>query len=149
MRTSHETAGASATDRLRELQKRGGPQVASVAAPRGMPATAAAEFDQANRRRERPSASNWDRKIRRPVRPGGGAAPITRVREYFPETLLWQPALITDDKGVADLAVNFADSITTWRLSASRHSQGGASAASTPRSRSSRTSSWTSTCPLA
>ena len=32
--------------------------------------------------------------------------------------MLWQPALITDDKGIADLAVNFADSITTWRLSA-------------------------------
>jgi hypothetical protein len=57
---------------------------------------------------------------------GGGEAPITRVREYFPETMLWQPALITDDKGVADLAVNFADSITTWRLSASASSRGGA-----------------------
>ncbi len=52
--------------------------------------------------------------------------PSPRVREYFPETMLWQPALITDDKGVADLAVNFADSITTWRLSASANSRGGA-----------------------
>jgi uncharacterized protein YfaS (alpha-2-macroglobulin family) len=57
---------------------------------------------------------------------GGGEAPITRVREYFPETMLWQPALITDERGVADLAVNFADSITTWRLSASASSRGGA-----------------------
>ena len=57
---------------------------------------------------------------------GGGEAPVTRVREYFPETMLWQPALITDDKGVADLSVNFADSITTWRLSASANSKGGA-----------------------
>jgi hypothetical protein len=57
---------------------------------------------------------------------GGGAAPITRVREYFPETMLWQPALITDDKGIADLSVSFADSITTWRLSASANSRGGA-----------------------
>src|SRR5205823_2739156 len=56
----------------------------------------------------------------------GGAAPVTRLREYFPETMLWQPALITDDKGVAHLAVNFADSITTWRLSASASSRGGA-----------------------
>src|SRR5207244_382756 len=53
-------------------------------------------------------------------------APVTRLREYFPETMLWQPALITDDKGVAQMAVNFADSITTWRLSASASSRGGA-----------------------
>ena len=55
-----------------------------------------------------------------------GSAPITRVREYFPETMLWQPALITDDKGIADMSVSFADSITTWRLSASANSRGGA-----------------------
>lgn len=55
----------------------------------------------------------------------GGAAP-PRIREYFPETMLWQPALITDESGVANLAVNFADSITTWRMSASASSQGGA-----------------------
>jgi len=56
----------------------------------------------------------------------GGEAPITKVREYFPETMLWQPALITDDHGVADLAISFADSITTWRLSTSASSRGGA-----------------------
>jgi alpha-2-macroglobulin family protein/MG2 domain-containing protein/macroglobulin-like protein len=52
---------------------------------------------------------------------GGGQAAM-RIREFFPETMLWQPALITDDQGIADLAVNFADSITTWRLSASASS---------------------------
>jgi hypothetical protein len=56
----------------------------------------------------------------------GATAPVTRLREDFPETMLWQPALITDDKGVAQMAVNFADSITTWRLSASASSRGGA-----------------------
>jgi hypothetical protein len=55
----------------------------------------------------------------------GGSAPVTRVREYFPETLLWQPALITDDKGVFIMPLKFADSITTWRLSASANSRGG------------------------
>jgi hypothetical protein len=58
--------------------------------------------------------------------PAGGAAEAPRVREFFPETMLWQPALITDDKGVANLALSFADSITTWRLSASANSRGGA-----------------------
>src|SRR5262249_13529146 len=57
--------------------------------------------------------------------PAGSAAPTMRIREYFPETMLWQPALITDDKGVAILPVTFADSITTWRLTASASSKGG------------------------
>jgi hypothetical protein len=42
-----------------------------------------------------------------------------RVREWFPETLLWRPELITDDQGRATLDVPLADSITTWRLTAS------------------------------
>src|SRR5207237_2518559 len=57
---------------------------------------------------------------------GGAAAPITKVRDYFPETMLWQPSLITDEKGKALLNINFADSITTWRLSASASSKAGA-----------------------
>ncbi|OGP56867.1 MAG: hypothetical protein A2V67_18430 [Deltaproteobacteria bacterium RBG_13_61_14] len=48
-----------------------------------------------------------------------------RVREYFPETLLWMPALITDRYGYAELKVPLADSITTWRLSAAAHSRDG------------------------
>jgi uncharacterized protein YfaS (alpha-2-macroglobulin family) len=55
----------------------------------------------------------------------GSAAP-TRVREFFPETMHWQPSLITDDQGRAELPITFADSITTWRLSASASSRGGA-----------------------
>ena len=47
-----------------------------------------------------------------------GSAP-PRVRQWFPETLLWQPELITDDHGQVSLEVDLADSITTWRLSAS------------------------------
>jgi hypothetical protein len=42
-----------------------------------------------------------------------------RVREQFPETLLWRPEVITDDNGHASLDIELADSITTWRLSAS------------------------------
>ncbi len=58
--------------------------------------------------------------------PGQAASEAPRVREFFPETMLWQPALITDDKGEANLPLSFADSITTWRLSASANSRGGA-----------------------
>ncbi len=53
------------------------------------------------------------------------AEPTTRLREYFPETLFWQPALVTDDQGRATLELPFADSITTWRLTASGSSRGG------------------------
>jgi uncharacterized protein YfaS (alpha-2-macroglobulin family) len=45
--------------------------------------------------------------------------PQPRVRELFPETLLWRPELITDDQGHASLNIELADSITTWRLAAS------------------------------
>lgn len=48
-----------------------------------------------------------------------------RVREFFPETLLFEPALITDEKGRATLTLDMADSITTWRLSATGSTQGG------------------------
>ena len=63
-------------------------------------------------------AEGADRRARE--RGDGGSAAPARVREYFPETLLWQPALITDDQGRAELPLNFADSITTWRLDAPR-----------------------------
>src|SRR5262249_28031657 len=51
----------------------------------------------------------WNQQNRQPV----------RVRDQFPETLLWQPEIITDDNGRASLEFDFADSITTWRMSAS------------------------------
>ena len=41
------------------------------------------------------------------------------MREWFPESLLWRPELITDDNGRASLTIDLADSITTWRLTAS------------------------------
>jgi len=39
-----------------------------------------------------------------------------RVREYFPETLLWIPELITGKNGAAATQVKLADAITTWKL---------------------------------
>jgi hypothetical protein len=40
-----------------------------------------------------------------------------RLREYFPETLLWQPSIETDKKGRAKLRFKLADTITTWKIS--------------------------------
>ncbi|MGO8671280.1 MAG: alpha-2-macroglobulin family protein [Capsulimonadaceae bacterium] len=59
------------------------------------------------------------------------ASPEPRVRQYFPETLFWNPSLITDDAGHATLNVPLADSITTWRVSAMANSADGALGSST------------------
>jgi len=40
-----------------------------------------------------------------------------KIRRDFPETLLWEPSLITDENGMAHIDTNMADSITTWRMS--------------------------------
>ncbi len=54
--------------------------------------------------------------------PSGGTpaygTPVA-VRDWFPETLAWQPQLVTDDRGHATLNLPLADSITTWRLTGS------------------------------
>jgi hypothetical protein len=49
---------------------------------------------------------------------GDTAAPNStpRVREYFPETLLWRPEVITDAAGHAQVKFRMADNITTWKM---------------------------------
>ncbi len=39
-----------------------------------------------------------------------------RLREYFPETLLWRPEVITDKNGKAEVSFKMADNITTWKM---------------------------------
>lgn len=55
----------------------------------------------------------------------GGHPDEPRVREFFPETFVFEPALITDQSGRATLAVTMPDAITTWRITASASSAGG------------------------
>jgi len=45
-----------------------------------------------------------------------GGAETPYLRQYFPETLYSNPAVITGPDGVADVNVKVADSITSWRL---------------------------------
>ena len=40
-----------------------------------------------------------------------------RLREYFPETLVWQPLVETDREGRARVRFKLADNITTWKMS--------------------------------
>ena len=41
-----------------------------------------------------------------------------RLRQYFPETLFWQPEILTDRSGHTTVKFPLADSITTWKVSA-------------------------------
>jgi uncharacterized protein YfaS (alpha-2-macroglobulin family) len=58
---------------------------------------------------------------------GGGtqAAEPPRLRQFFPETMLWLPEEVTDGEGKLNLQIPLADSITTWRLTALASTQDG------------------------
>jgi hypothetical protein len=45
-----------------------------------------------------------------------GQMATPRLREYFPETLVWQPSMETDSDGRAQLKFKLADNITTWKV---------------------------------
>jgi uncharacterized protein YfaS (alpha-2-macroglobulin family) len=75
-----------------------------------------------NNLRQLDLATHAAKELEGPAKPQ--AAPA-RVRQWFPETLLWRPELITDDGGRASVEVELADSITTWRVTASAVSADG------------------------
>jgi CD109 antigen len=52
-------------------------------------------------------------------------AEVTRIRQFFPETWLWTPDLLTDVNGAAKINLTAPDSITTWRLHAASTSANG------------------------
>jgi hypothetical protein len=54
-----------------------------------------------------------------------------RLRQYFPETMYWNPEAITDGSGRLSLEIPMADSITTWRLTALASTQDGRIGATT------------------
>ena len=49
----------------------------------------------------------------------GGSVPpeAPRLRQFFPETWIWEPTLLTDDEGKATLNLVAPDNITGWKLS--------------------------------
>ncbi|MBE0433455.1 hypothetical protein IBX73_08325, partial [candidate division WOR-3 bacterium] len=60
--------------------------------------------------------------------PEGGLQPPEkepRLREFFPETFVFEPALITDANGRASLLVAVPDAITTWRITTFASSRAG------------------------
>src|SRR5690606_21338816 len=61
------------------------------------------------------------------------AEPSAPMRSWFPETLLFEPAVITDDAGRASVSVRVPDRLTTWRVLALAHSREGAQAGDVAR----------------
>ncbi len=53
------------------------------------------------------------------------AAEPPRLRQYFPETMLWLPDAVTGADGKLSVDVPVADSITTWRVTALASTQDG------------------------
>ncbi len=60
-----------------------------------------------------------------PSEQGQTGSELPRLRQYFPETMLWLPDGVTDADGRAALEIPAADSITTWRMTALASSQDG------------------------
>lgn len=54
-----------------------------------------------------------------------GTMSTPRLRQDFPETMLWAPALVTDRRGHAKLNFKLADNITTWKLTATASTKNG------------------------
>ena len=47
---------------------------------------------------------------------GGGDGMIAPVvREYFPDTAFWDPAVVTDEDGLATVTLRLPDTLTTWQ----------------------------------
>ena len=48
------------------------------------------------------------------------------TRAWFPETFLFEPLVVTDDRGAATVPVRVPDRLTTWRVLALAHARNGA-----------------------
>ncbi len=65
-----------------------------------------------------PAAAPMETKSQNAAEHGGGLAEVERVRQYFPETWLWQE-VVTSSGGTATIKdVQVPDTITTWMLRA-------------------------------
>jgi hypothetical protein len=59
---------------------------------------------------------------------GGAPRAETATRAWFPETFLFEPLVVTDRDGRAEVPVRVPDRLTTWRVLALAHSRAGAQA---------------------
>ena len=57
---------------------------------------------------------------------GGEEETAAPTRAWFPETFLFEPLVVTDDRGAATVPVRVPDRLTTWRVLALAHARNGA-----------------------
>ncbi len=60
--------------------------------------------------------------------PGAGAESGPAPRAWFPETFLFEPLVVTDDNGTAEVRVKVPDRLTSWRVLGLAHSRSGSQA---------------------
>ncbi len=58
--------------------------------------------------------------------PANAKTPEGPTRAWFPETFLFEPLVVTDDRGAAVVPVRVPDRLTTWRVLALAHARTGA-----------------------
>lgn len=59
---------------------------------------------------------------------GGQVAEAPATRSWFPETFLFEPLVVTDESGEAEVRTTVPDRLTTWRVLGLAHSRSGAQA---------------------
>lgn len=64
------------------------------------------DFDQAFPDESTATMGGWDSAAPRPI----------VMRQYFPETWYWNPCLLTDEDGQAEISLMAPDSITSWQV---------------------------------
>lgn len=99
---------------------------APAAPPASEPAAGARTF-----KLEAAAADALDDATAQASREGGaapGAAAPARTRSWFPETFLFEPAVLTDPEGHASVTVRVPDRLTTWRILALAHTREGTQA---------------------
>ena len=67
--------------------------------------------------RDLPALKRREPAVGPPDRSQGPVTSTPRLRQYFPETVYWNPELVTDRSGRARIRFPLADSITTWQIS--------------------------------
>jgi hypothetical protein len=94
--------------------------------------------DQAEQAKQAPGDADFKAPARAPASPAAGASVPRKVaaaadkaaegptRSWFPETFLFEPLVVTDDRGAAVVPVRVPDRLTTWRVLALAHSRTGA-----------------------
>jgi A-macroglobulin TED domain/Alpha-2-macroglobulin family/MG2 domain/Alpha-2-macroglobulin bait region domain/A-macroglobulin receptor binding domain len=76
-----------------------------------------------------PDISHWEKESENNFtmpRANNAIHGIPHIRRYFPETLYWNPQLITDGNGNAAIQLKMADSITGWQVATGAIDKNGA-----------------------